>query len=174
MGGYMLSKSGKPEAALRFYRRALSIDPSLGVAHVNLGKLLFEKCQFAEALAAFEAAATLTPGDADAWCCRAGALRELGRLEESLEAARRALALRPDFVEAAINLGNALMKLDRMDEALCAYRRASAAGLALPRLCAAKRWRCAISGASTKRWRRLSPRRRWEAAKRSRAKAVFC
>jgi tetratricopeptide (TPR) repeat protein len=67
MGGYMLSESGKPEAALRFYRRALSNDQSLGVAHVNLGKLLFEKRQFAEALAAFEAAATLTPGDADAW-----------------------------------------------------------------------------------------------------------
>ncbi len=127
MGGYMLSESGKPEAALRFYRRALTIDPSLGVAHVNLGKLLFETRRFAEALEAFETAATLTPGDADAWCCRAGALRELGRLEESLEAARRALALRPDFVEAAINLGNALMKLDRMDEALCAYRHASAA-----------------------------------------------
>ncbi len=127
MGGYMLSESGKPEAALHFYRRALSIDPSLGVAHVNLGKLLFEKRRFAEALAAFETATALTPGDADAWCCRAGALRELGRLEESREAAQRALALRPDFVEAAINLGNALLKLDRMDEALCAYRRASAA-----------------------------------------------
>ncbi len=92
-----------------------------------MGKLLFEKRRFAEALAAFETATTLAPGDADAWCSRAGVLRELGRLEESLEAARRALALRPDFAEAAINLGNALMKLDRMDEALCAYRRASAA-----------------------------------------------
>ncbi len=127
MGGYMLSESGRPEAALRFYRRALDIDGSRVVAHVNSGKLLFDSGRFAEALAAFEAATALAPGDADAWCSRAGALRELGRPEESLEAARRALALRPDFAEAAINLGNALLKLDRMEEALDAYRRASAA-----------------------------------------------
>ncbi|MBV8439922.1 MAG: glycosyltransferase family protein [Hyphomicrobiales bacterium] len=127
MGGYMLSESGKPQAALRFYRRALSFNPSLIVAHINSGKLLFDARRFTEALAAFEAATTLAPDDADAWCSRAGALRELGRLEESLEAARRALSLRPQYVEAAINLGNALLKLDRMDEALDAYRRASAA-----------------------------------------------
>jgi tetratricopeptide (TPR) repeat protein len=127
MGGYMLGESGNPEAALRFYRRALSFNSSLVVAHVNSGKLLFDARRFAEALAAFEAATALAPDDADAWCSRAGALRELGRLEESLETARRALSLRPHFAEAAINLGNALLKLDHMDEALDAYRRASAA-----------------------------------------------
>ena len=93
----MLGESGKPEAALRFYRRALSLDPSLAVAHANAGKILFGPGNFAEALAAFEAATSLAPGDADAWNSRAGALRELGRLEELLEAARRALALAPRF-----------------------------------------------------------------------------
>ncbi len=136
MGGYILGESGRPEAALRFYRRALDIDGSLVVAHVNSGKLMFEAGRFADALDAFAAATALAPGDADAWSSRAGALRELGRLEESLEAAGRALALRPDFAEAAINLGNALLKLDRMNEALDAYRRATEAapGLA-PALC---------------------------------------
>ena len=69
----------------------------------------------------------LAPDDPDAWSSRAGALRELGRLEELLEAARRALSLRDDFPEAAINLGNAFLKLDRPEEALDAYLRASAA-----------------------------------------------
>jgi tetratricopeptide (TPR) repeat protein len=59
MGGYMLSESGRPEAALRFYRRALDIDGSRVVAHVNSGKLLFDSGRFAEALAAFEAAEAL-------------------------------------------------------------------------------------------------------------------
>ena len=36
MGGYMLGECGKPEPAMRFYRRALELDPSLVVAHVNL------------------------------------------------------------------------------------------------------------------------------------------
>ena len=97
------------------------------VAHLNAGKVLFSAGRFAEALVSFEAATALAPDDPDAWCSRAGALRELGRLEDSLEAAQRALALRPDFAEAAINLGNALLKLDRMEEALAAYRQAGAA-----------------------------------------------
>jgi tetratricopeptide (TPR) repeat protein len=128
MGGYMLSECGKPEPAMRFYRRALELNPSLVVAHVNFGKLLFGGGRFAEALASFSAATTLAPCDPDAWCSRAGALRELGRLEESAEAAQRALELRYDFPEAAINLGNALLKLDRSEEALEAYLRAITPG----------------------------------------------
>jgi tetratricopeptide (TPR) repeat protein len=127
MGGYMLGECGKPGPALRFYRRALELDASMTVAHVNVGKLHFSAARFDEALRSFEAATALAPDDPDAWSSRAGALRELGRLEESLEAARHALSLRDDFPEAAINLGNALLKLDRPEEALDAYLRASAA-----------------------------------------------
>jgi tetratricopeptide (TPR) repeat protein len=128
MGAYMLSECGKPDSAMRFYRRALELDASLVVGHVNLGKLLFATGQFTEALASFVAATNLAPHDPDAWCSRAGTLRELGRLEESVEAAERALELRHDFPEAAINLGNALLKLDRSEEALEAYLRASEPG----------------------------------------------
>ena len=128
MGGYMLSECGKPESAMRFYRRALELDASLVVGHVNFGKLLFGAGRFTDALASFAAATMLAPHDPDAWCSRAGTLRELGRLEESVEAAERALELRRDFPEAAINLGNALLKLDRTAEALEAYLRASVAG----------------------------------------------
>ena len=128
MGGYMLSESGQPQSAMRFYRRALELDASLVVAHVNFGKLLFGAGRFAEALASFAAATALAPEDPDAWCSRAGVLRELGRLEESLEAAERALELRHGFPEAAINLGNALLKLDRSEEAQEAYLRASVPG----------------------------------------------
>src|SRR5579863_3259828 len=64
MGGYMLGECGKPEPALCFYRRALAIDASLVVAHVNSGKLLFGAGRFAEALAAFEAATGVAPDNA--------------------------------------------------------------------------------------------------------------
>src|SRR5258708_29707347 len=61
MGGYMLSESGKPQSAIRFYRRALELDASLVVGHVNLGKLLFGAGPFTEALASFAAATMLAP-----------------------------------------------------------------------------------------------------------------
>ena len=125
MGGYILGESGKSEAALQFYRRAIGLKLDLPAAWSNMGKLLFEQGRYAEALDAFEAALALRPGDADLWNSRAGALRQLGRLDESAEAAREALRLRPNFAEAALNLGNALLKLDRVAEALEAYRLAS-------------------------------------------------
>jgi tetratricopeptide (TPR) repeat protein len=59
MGGYMLSECGQPQSAMRFYRRALELDASLVVAHVNLGKLLFGAGRFTEALASFAAATRL-------------------------------------------------------------------------------------------------------------------
>jgi tetratricopeptide (TPR) repeat protein len=128
MGGYMLSECGKPQSAMRFYRRALELDASLVTGHINLGKLLFAAGRFPDALASFETATKLSPRDPDAWCSRAGTLRELGRLDDSIEAAEHALSLRHDFPEAAINLGNALLKLDRGEEAFQAYLRASEPG----------------------------------------------
>ena len=52
----MLGECGKPEPALRFYRRALELDASLIVAHINAGKLYFGAGRFDEALRSFEAA----------------------------------------------------------------------------------------------------------------------
>ena len=129
MGGYILADSGKREAALEFYRRALGFKVDLPIAWSNVGKLMFEDGRYAEALDSFDAALGLTPKDADLWNSRAGALRKLGRLEQSAAAAREALRLKPRFAEAALNLGTALLKLDRCDEALAAYE---AAGDARP------------------------------------------
>jgi Flp pilus assembly protein TadD len=84
MGGYMLSECGQPQSAMRFYRRALELDASLVVGHVNFGKLLFGAGRFAEALASFAAATALAPDDPDAWCSRAGALRSWGALRNRL------------------------------------------------------------------------------------------
>ena len=122
MGAYILETNGKPEAALRFYLKAVERKPELAVAWSNLGKLLFRFSKYAEALAAFDAGLAAAPLDADLLNSRAGALSKLGRLEESEAAARLALRQRPDFAEAALNLGTAALKRARPEEALAAYR----------------------------------------------------
>ena len=132
MGGYMLSECGKPRAgdALLSIARSSSTLRSSSPTSISASSCLQPADSRKRSLASKRRRSS-RPSDPDAWCSRAGALRELGRLEESVEAAERALQLRPDFPEAAINLGNALLKLDRSEEAFGAYLRASEPG---PRL----------------------------------------
>ena len=123
-GAFLLERSGRLEPAIRFYRRAVELNPSRETIWSNLGKLLFRLERFEEALAAFDAALRVSPNLADAHNSRASALRSLGRMEASALAARAALARRPDFPEANVNLGTALLKLGHPEEALLAYHAA--------------------------------------------------
>jgi tetratricopeptide (TPR) repeat protein len=126
LGGYILERSGKAEAALRFYDRALALRPDLTTAWFNLAKLLTRQARFAEALAALDNGLAVVPGDADALNTRSAILRGLWRVEEAAAAAEAALRLRPNFPEAAVNLGTARLKGAQPGPALAAYARASA------------------------------------------------
>ena len=111
MGGYMLSECGKPEPAMRFYRRALELDGSLGRRPCQLRQALVSRRPISRRRSLpsqrrrRSRLMIRTPGAAAPELCA-----RLGRLEELLEAAERALELRHDFPEAAINLGNALLE----------------------------------------------------------------
>lgn len=52
-----------PDKALETYRRALSLDDSLHNAWNNMGLLLMERGEYADAVSAFQVAADLMPGD---------------------------------------------------------------------------------------------------------------
>jgi Flp pilus assembly protein TadD len=125
LGAYILDRSGKTQAALRFYQRAIAIKPALPAAWFNLAKLLTRHGHFAEALEALDRGAEFSPDDADALNTRSAVLRSLWRLEESA-AAQDALLRRPIFPEAAVNLGTALLKSAQPEQALAAFTKAAA------------------------------------------------
>ena len=125
LGGYILERGGKRDAALRFYRRAVALKRDLTAAWFNMAKLLTRETLFAEALAALDAGLEIAPEDADALNTRSAVLRALWRLDDSAAAARAALKRRPNFPEAAVNLGTALLKSAQPGPALDAYTRAA-------------------------------------------------
>ncbi|MEN3109763.1 tetratricopeptide repeat-containing glycosyltransferase family protein [Uliginosibacterium paludis] len=97
---YRADRSGP---ALEAIRRSLALEAS-AAAFGNLGNILIESGQTAEALAAFDEAVRLEPEDAAWHTARGTALRMLERLPEAAAAHHTALRIDPDCADAHWNL----------------------------------------------------------------------
>lgn len=75
-------------------------------------------------LAAFQQAATLSPGDAGAHMNLGNALQDAGRLDEAVRSYQRALAIKPTFAMAYNNLGLCFHALGQPISAIENYRKA--------------------------------------------------
>ena len=115
--------TGKYEAAVSNYNRALAVQPRHAEALSNRGNALKALQRFEEALASYDRALALRPDYASGHSNRGAALCGMDRLLEALASFDRALALQPDHVEALFNRGHALHGLERYDEALASYDR---------------------------------------------------
>jgi tetratricopeptide (TPR) repeat protein len=93
-----------PEAAMSAYRQALEIDPSLADAHVNLGRLLHERGDAAQAERHYRLALAVRPEDATAAFNLGVALQDLGRVEEAVEVYESALEIDGSLADAHFNL----------------------------------------------------------------------
>ena len=82
-----------------------------------------------DALASYDQALALDPGDAVAHGVRGVTLQALGRLEDALAAYDRALALDPENAITHSNRGVALVALGRFEDALAAFDQALALDL---------------------------------------------
>jgi len=109
--GCTLQASGRHDAAVDAYRRALALDGTLVPAMINLGSILQasgergagSSRQLAEALGLFRAATELAPGAPEGWINLGFALERGGRLAESRQAYDRALAIDPSLADARFN-----------------------------------------------------------------------
>lgn len=77
--------------------------------------------RMSEALAAFDAALSAAPEDAELHGQRGLVLKELGRFEEAAAAFGRAAVIRPSLTMAIANRGSALLVLRRFEEALACF-----------------------------------------------------
>lgn len=96
--------------------------PGFGFAWKALGASL--QMQGKDSLHAFQKAAELLPGDAEAHYNLGKVLRDLGQLEGAVASYRRALEIKPTYAMAHNNLGNVLRDLGQFDGAAASYRMA--------------------------------------------------
>lgn len=114
-----------PVHATITYRQVLALDPQHAQAHVNLGHLLHEAGEIAEAEAHYRATLALRGDHATAAFNLAVALQDQGRIDEALEQYERAVAIdsrNPDAHYNAARLYEKSGKLAAAIRHLRAYR----------------------------------------------------
>ncbi|HJX26668.1 MAG TPA: tetratricopeptide repeat protein [Thermoanaerobaculia bacterium] len=102
--GLELEAAEDPDGAIEAYRRALEIDAALPDVHLNIGRLLHEKGELAEAEHHYRRALELRPDEAVAAFNLGVALQDQERYAEAAEAYEATLALDGSFADAHYNL----------------------------------------------------------------------
>ena len=92
------------ERARRAYLRAIELEPLHADALVNLGRLLHERGDVADAAERYRRALAVRPGHATAAYNLGVALEDLGRCEEAIDAYRAALRVDDSLADAHYNL----------------------------------------------------------------------
>ena len=86
------------------YRRALELDPHHADAHVNLGRLLQEGGEAAQAASHYLLALEIRPNDATAWFDLGIALEDLKKRSDAIKAYEQAIGIEPQLADAWFNL----------------------------------------------------------------------
>jgi tetratricopeptide (TPR) repeat protein len=110
--------------SMSLWTHALSCSSRNYAAHNNLGGVLFERGQAAEAIDEYQKALEIEPDFLEARYNLANALSSLGRPTEAIDQYHKAFEINPGNAEAHNNLGGLLLQLGRTAEAINQYEQA--------------------------------------------------
>lgn len=112
-----LSGPAHHDAAMSEYRCALTLDPSLVPALINLANIHYARDALVEAQALYEQASRLDEASVEAWYNLGHVHHDLGRYETAAGCYRAALDRSPEYAEAHVYLAVTLEKLGRSQDA---------------------------------------------------------
>ena len=128
-GGLSLRRNADYRSALAIWSDTVAKVPANPRARVHLANALSAAGRPADAVAHYEAALRLAPGQGAVHFNLGGVLLQLGRAREAVEQYEAALRIGPDAVDLHVGLAAALVRLERMPEAVAQYERATRLGL---------------------------------------------
>jgi protein O-GlcNAc transferase len=124
--GLVASQRGSYQVAVEHIARAIKLDPSEPVFHVNLAEAYRGLGRADKAQSCYRKALALAPNLAAAHNNLGTLLQAQGNLDEAMELYRTAIALESRYADAHNNLGIALQAQGQWDAAIDAFRRALA------------------------------------------------
>lgn len=124
--GLVNHRGGDLQAAARYYRATIALEPDEAETWQRMGVLLRQRSEPFGALVAFDRSLAAETGNALRHGNRGIALRDLGRLPEAMAEHRRSLALEPGRSGGHLNLGIVAMGREAYDVAVEALMRSVA------------------------------------------------
>ena len=121
--GYLYSALNQLDGAKDEYRRAISLDPKMAAAYLNLGAILISSDP-AGAVEPLQKAVELTPQDAHAKWVLGTALERSGKRPEAIEEFEAARKLDDADIKIRLSLARALLASSRAADAETEYRSA--------------------------------------------------
>jgi len=116
----------RPQEAMSFGQKAVTLNPGYAQAYSNLGNLHEDLGHYEEACRLYQKAMALNPGLIEAKLNAGNMLRRLGHHAEAVAIYKDLVTKRPDVPEPFFQFGNLLRELAKTDEAITAYRHALA------------------------------------------------
>lgn len=110
------TEKGNLDIAIKYYKKAISINPNDYRYHLSLGICLGDLDRMNEAIAELKEAVRINPHDFEAYNNLGSAFGALGLINESIKAFRKALQIEPDSDMARNNLEISLGRLSRPNE----------------------------------------------------------
>lgn len=124
MADLYASSLKKPEAALPFYRKAISQNPKHAGAYQGLGMTLLSLKKNTEAEAALRKAGDLAPDNPVPQQALGKLLADQNKMDGALAAYQQALKIQPNFLPALMEKGDIFLGQGNMQQALSAYQQA--------------------------------------------------
>jgi len=122
--GNSYDKIGDIDSALRAYKTAVEINPTLSESRVNVGNIYLRKGRVTDAIKEYLAALRINPKDATTHNNLGNAYTEQGRLGFAVSEYQRTINLDPNFIDAYRGLAIVYGKQGRFAQAITILKRA--------------------------------------------------